>query len=88
MYHSIVLTRVEIEEDISEECEKFGKILAFKMPRPSGARINAGVGKVYIKYDTVESATRAMAALAGRKFESRTVVVTQFSEELFEANAW
>jgi splicing factor U2AF 65 kDa subunit len=78
----------EIEEDIQEECSKYGQIMAIKMPRPSGARVNAGVGKVYLKYDNVDSAKRAMSALAGRKFESRTVVVSQYPEELFDANAW
>ncbi|KAF2731279.1 hypothetical protein EJ04DRAFT_13762 [Polyplosphaeria fusca] len=78
----------EIEEDIRDECIKFGEILSLKMPRPSGARVNAGVGKVYVKFDTVEAAEKAMAALAGRKFESRTVVVTQYPEELFDVNAW
>jgi hypothetical protein len=72
---------VEICEDIEEECEKYGKILEMKIPRPSGgSRQSAGVGKIYIKYDTPESAKKALQALAGRKFADRTVVTTYFDE--------
>lgn len=72
---------VEICEDIEEECEKYGKILEMKIPRPSGgSRQSAGVGKIYIKYDAPESAKKALQALAGRKFADRTVVTTYFDE--------
>lgn len=54
------------------------------MPRPSGgSRQSPGVGKIYVKFDTVESATNALKALAGRKFSDRTVVTTYFSEVSF-----
>lgn len=79
----------EIRDDIQEECEKFGKILALKIPRPvGGSRQSAGVGKIYIKYETPEAATKALQALAGRKFSDRTVVSTYFPEENFDVNAW
>lgn len=52
-----------------------------KVPRPSGgSRQSNGVGKIYVKYDTPESARKALQALAGRKFADRTVVTTYFSE--------
>ena len=52
-----------------------------KVPRPSGgSRQSTGVGKIFIKYDTPESAGKALRALAGRKFADRTVVSTYFSE--------
>lgn len=72
---------VEICEDIKEECEKYGKVLEMKIPRPTGgSRQSAGVGKIFIKYDVPESAGKAIRALAGRKFADRTVVTTYFSE--------
>jgi splicing factor U2AF subunit len=41
----------EICEDIREECEKFGKLVDLKVPRPSGgSRQTAGVGKVCISF--------------------------------------
>lgn len=78
------LRYVEICEDIKEECDKYGRVLDMKIPRPSGgSRQSNGVGKIYIKYDTPESARKALQALAGRKFQDRTVVTTYFSEVLF-----
>ena len=71
----------EIVEDVKEECTKYGAVEEIKVPRPSGgSRQSSGVGKIYVKYDTKESATKALRALAGRKFADRTVVVTYFGE--------
>ncbi|KAL9627512.1 MAG: hypothetical protein Q9164_007587 [Protoblastenia rupestris] len=71
----------EICEDVKEECEKYGSVVEMKVPRPSGgSRQSNGVGKIYIKYDTPDSARKALQALAGRKFADRTVVTTYFSE--------
>lgn len=54
-----------------------------KVPRPTGgSRQSNGVGKIFVKYDTPESAGKALRSLAGRKFADRTVVVTYFSEVL------
>lgn len=71
----------EIVEDVKEECSKYGSVLEMKVPRPSGgSRQSNGVGKIYVKYDSNESASKALRALAGRKFADRTVVVTFFGE--------
>lgn len=78
----------EIKEDIEEECGKYGPIVETKIPRPAGARINLGVGKIYIKYQDTDSAQKAIKALAGRQFSQRTVVATEFSEEGFDVEAW
>lgn len=74
---------------MKEECTKYGAILDVKMPRPTGgSRQNNGIGKIYIKYESPEAAQKALAALAGRKFADRTVVVTFFGEEYFDVGAW
>lgn len=79
----------EILEDIKEECAKYGPLADVKMPRPTGgSRQNNGIGKVYLKYESPDSAAKALAALAGRKFADRTVVATYFGEEYFDVNAW
>nr|OQO27559.1 hypothetical protein B0A51_04472 [Rachicladosporium sp. CCFEE 5018] len=79
----------EILEDIKEECSKYGNLLETKMPRgSSGNRQAAGIGKIYVKYEDSASAQKALAALAGRKFADRTVVVTYFGEEYFDVGAW
>ena len=79
----------EICEDVRDECQKYGQILELKVPRPvGGSRQSTGVGKIYVKFDSPESATKAFKALAGRKFADRTVVATYFPEENFEVGAW
>jgi splicing factor U2AF subunit len=85
---SIANCIAEIKEDIEEECGKYGPIVETKIPRPAGARINLGVGKIYIKYQDTDSAQKAIKALAGRQFSRRTVVATEFSEEGFDVEAW
>ena len=73
--------RIEICDDVRDECSKYGQIVELKIPRPSGgSRQSPGVGKIFVKFDTVESTTNALKALAGRKFSDRTVVTTYFSE--------
>ncbi|KAK2626052.1 hypothetical protein QTJ16_004314 [Diplocarpon rosae] len=86
---SLLTFSPEICEDVKEECEKYGKVLGMKVPRPTGgSRQSNGVGKIFVKFDNAGSAGKAMRALAGRKFADRTVVVTYFSEENFEVSAW
>lgn len=73
--------KTEICEDIQEECEKYGSVIEMKIPRPSGgSRQSNGVGKIFIKYEDSNGARKALQALAGRKFQDRTVVTTYFSE--------
>lgn len=56
-------------------------VVDLKVPRPAGgSRQSAGVGKIYVKFDSTESATKALKTLAGRKFADRTVVATYFPE--------
>jgi splicing factor U2AF subunit len=75
---------LEICEEVMEECQKYGPVLAMKIPRPSGGgRPSAGVGKIFLKYQDAESAKKALQALAGRKFADRTVVTTFFDEVCF-----
>jgi splicing factor U2AF subunit len=77
----LLMNPSEICEDVREECEKYGKVLEMKVPRPTGgSRQSNGVGKIFVKFDTPESAGKALRALAGRKFADRTVVTTYFSE--------
>jgi splicing factor U2AF subunit len=72
---------LEICDDVREECSKYGEVVELKIPRPGGgSRQLPGVGKIYVRFDNSESATKALRALAGRKFQDRTVVTSYFSE--------
>jgi len=79
----------EIKEDIRDECQKFGNLVDMNVPRPSGgSRQAAGVGKIFVRFETQEAASAALRSLAGRKFADRTVVCTYFSEENYEVGAF
>ncbi|KAJ7066742.1 hypothetical protein C8F01DRAFT_1208809 [Mycena amicta] len=41
----------------------------------------AGVGRVYVKYEKADDATRAMKGLAGRSFAGRSIIATVLSDD-------
>lgn len=69
-----------LKEDVAEECQRFGKILAVKVPASSNPECCA-----YIKFDSLDAATQALRSLAGRKFDGRTVGVLSVDESVFDA---
>jgi splicing factor U2AF subunit len=78
----------EIEEDMREECSKYGEVVALRIPRPAGdadAPPVAGLGRVYVRYERLEQAARARASLHGRKFGGNAVIAAFYDESRFEA---
>ena len=83
------MLKTEICDDVRDECSKYGTVFELKIPRPSGgSRQSAGVGKIYVKFDNADSASQALKALAGRKFQDRTVVTSYFSEVIRTPCPW
>ena len=79
----------EIEEDMRDECAKFGTLLALRIPRPApdeAAPRPAGLGRVYLHYASTEEAQRARTALHGRRFGGLAVVADFFDADKFLAN--
>jgi splicing factor U2AF subunit len=79
-FWNLTNTAPDIRDDIREESEKYDTVIDVKIPRPAGARTSPGVGKIFVKFQTIEGAEKALSALAGRKYADRTVVVSYFSE--------
>ena len=78
----------EILQDVTEECEKFGKVLDIQVPRPLGrSGEGPGVGKVFVRFENEEGCTAALKGLAGRKFQERTVVASYYPEVSFDVSA-
>jgi len=74
----------DIMLDTKEECEKFGTVVAVKIPRPSAdSTAVIGLGKVFVLFDKNESATKTRDALHGRLFDNRTVEATYMDEAKF-----
>ncbi|KAF9915015.1 U2 small nuclear RNA auxiliary factor 2 [Lobosporangium transversale] len=76
----------EIVEDVRDECGKFGQVIDIKIPRPVDGQPVSGVGKIFVKYNTVDEAAIASRALSGRKFAERTVLTSFFDVDKFASN--
>jgi splicing factor U2AF subunit len=62
-------------QDIRDECVVQGEVVSIEVPRPGapGEQV-AGLGKVFVQFDTVQSSEKAMNSLGGRMFGTRRVV--------------
>lgn len=70
---------VEIREDVTEECGKFGQVLkCYVEKRREG-------GMVYLQLGSVEGAVRAAQSLQGRFFAGRMVTVTYLDAAQFNS---
>jgi len=77
----------EIQEDVKEECSKFGDILSVKIPRPiPGVENIPGLGKIFVEYSSVEQAKEARKTLQGRLFNGNTVEVSYHDEIAYLRN--
>jgi splicing factor U2AF subunit len=77
----------DILDDVREECSKFGRVVTLKIPRPrQDGGEQAGVGKIFVEYPSVDEAKVAQQALSGRKFADKTVVTTYLTEQNYGAN--
>ncbi|CAN4123594.1 unnamed protein product [Withania somnifera] len=74
----------DILEDMRTECGKFGSLVNVVIPRPNPYGEHApGVGKVFLEYGDVESASKARQSLNGRKFGGNQVVSVFYPENKF-----
>uniref|UniRef100_A0A7S2C055 RRM domain-containing protein n=1 Tax=Haptolina brevifila TaxID=156173 RepID=A0A7S2C055_9EUKA len=58
----------EIHDDIKQECETYGSVSAFKLPRTGPL-----AGVCFVKFEQLSSASRAREALDKRQFDGNTV---------------
>ncbi|CAD6252898.1 unnamed protein product [Miscanthus lutarioriparius] len=74
----------DIKDDMRQEACRYGNLVKVVIPRPdpSGHPVT-GVGKVFLEYADVYSATRAKMALHGRKFDGKPVVASYYPELKF-----
>ncbi|CAN0218966.1 unnamed protein product [Ectocarpus sp. 6 AP-2014] len=73
----------DIVDDIQQECSSHGTVLSIIVPRPGEADASRAVGKVFVEYDTKDSAQKAALSLAGRQFGANIVKVEYLNEEKF-----
>lgn len=70
----------DLESDIKIECEKYGVVEHIKVNGDS-------MGEVFLKFDDIRSAEKAVAALNGRWFGGKQITASYVSEAIFNANA-
>ena len=73
----------DIQEDVRDECGKFGVVVEVAIPRPGDGEV-PGLGKAFVRYDSIAGATAARDALHGRKFGGKTVNADFIDVDAFE----
>jgi splicing factor U2AF subunit len=82
----------QVQRDMASECSKFGQVISLKIPKPDAEykrnlkNLHTSVGKIFIKFDSVQTAKKAALDLNGRKYLERTVLVSYIQEQDFELN--
>ncbi|GJJ68818.1 RNA-binding protein 23/39 [Entomortierella parvispora] len=66
----------ELEEDVKEEAEKNGPVVHIHVEQDSP-------GEIYLKFDSVQSATNAVQTLGGRFFAGRQIIAAFLPEMLY-----
>lgn len=71
---------LEILEDITTECQKFGIVRSIEVPRPIGDGDTSipGLGKAFVEFASANDAQRAQLNLGGRRFGNRIAVTSFF----------
>ncbi|KAK3838491.1 MAG: hypothetical protein JOS17DRAFT_730290 [Linnemannia elongata] len=68
----------ELEEDVKEEAEKSGPVVHIHIQQDT-------LGDIFLKFDSVQSATNAVQTLGGRFFAGRQIVAAFLPELLYNA---
>ncbi|KAF9015130.1 hypothetical protein BDQ17DRAFT_1418245 [Cyathus striatus] len=70
----------DLADDVKGECEsKYGKVLAIKVEKDTQ-------GEIYVKFDTVDIAKKAIQGLNGRWFGGRQVTASFISDAIMQAH--
>lgn len=74
----------DLFEEVQEECQKFGKLVSMKIPRPSdGYPSSTCIKKIFLEYATQTDAINAESQLSGRAFGPNIVQVCSCVHLLF-----
>ena len=72
--------REALKEDVQAELAQFGQIVEMRLPTSGNAAC-----EVFVRFGAPAEAAAAQAALRGRKFDGREVVVSLVPQARFEA---
>jgi len=83
----------DVEDEVYEEMETYGKVLQVVAPRPDanyrpGQTLEPGIGRVFVRFNNEREATVAKTAMQGRRFEGRIVEARYYPEDEFSKGAY
>mmetsp|Transcript_4478 Transcript_4478/g.6828 ORF Transcript_4478/g.6828 Transcript_4478/m.6828 type:complete len:270 (+) Transcript_4478:1-810(+) len=74
----------DLYDEVKGECEKFGRLLSMKIPRPQDHQYSpTSVKKIFLEYVSAADAAQAERELAGRAFGPNIVQCTYFDEATY-----
>mmetsp|Transcript_16802 Transcript_16802/g.18713 ORF Transcript_16802/g.18713 Transcript_16802/m.18713 type:complete len:91 (-) Transcript_16802:25-297(-) len=78
----------EVEDEVFEEMEQYGKVLQVVAPRPNqafrpGQPLEPGVGKVFVRFNNQPDCLKGKIAMSGRRFEGRVVEARYYPEDSY-----
>ncbi|KAG6842235.1 hypothetical protein C0991_000205 [Blastosporella zonata] len=86
----------DLAEDVKGECEeKYGPVEAIKVEKETQVRqlilacfgmLNIAQGEIYLKFDTIDTAKKAIQGLNGRWFGGKQVTATFISDAIMQAH--
>ena len=80
----ILMTCIEIYIDIEDEASRHGTIEQIVIPRPKEGEDVPGVGKIFVKFASMDDCIMAQKAIAGRQFNDRAVITAYYDEDKFK----
>ena len=82
----------ELEFDVLDEMVKFGSVIRTHVPRPpkygGDPQIQQGLGKVYVRFESLKDAENAKKCLLKRRFNDRMVETSFYPEDKFIKNVF
>jgi RNA recognition motif-containing protein len=82
---------MQLEEDVKEECPKYGTVEGVVVPRPPDNVPPTEPGRVYVRFATAEETKKAKDVFHGRQFDGNSIVAKYVPEEEFDrvsGGAW
>jgi len=76
-------TFTDLYDEVKGECEKFGRLISMKIPRPIDRYPMSAVKKIFLEYNSIQDAQNAERELAGRAFGPNVVQCAYFDESAY-----
>jgi hypothetical protein len=73
----------EIEADMTEEFDKYGKLNNVMIVKPKMRKIGAEIGSVFVEFDQLNHAEFCMKNMKGRRYDGREIKCAFMDEDVY-----